>query len=142
MTEQRGAVPEGLPGGGGVHDHFKPYCGLTDVAHAFCNAHHLRELEALIELDEEPWATDMSDLLVEAGEAVKKAREAGHTAPSPPAVEDFVARYWGAVRAGLAFHRSLPPLEKRAKRPDQATARTQPARAPEDLQRRRPALPL
>jgi transposase len=115
VTEQRGAVPEGLTGGVVVHDHFKPYYGLTEVAHAFCNAHHLRELKALIELDEEPWATDMSDLLVEAGEAVKKAREAGHTALSPLAVEDFVARYWGAVRAGLAFHRSLPPLEKRAR---------------------------
>jgi hypothetical protein len=88
-------VPEGLTGGGVVHDHFKPYYGLTDVAHGFCNAHHLRELEARIELDEEPWATAMSDLLVDAGEAVKKAREAGHTALSPPAVEDFVARYWG-----------------------------------------------
>lgn len=115
VTEQRGAMPEGLMGGVVVHDHFKPYYGLTDVAHAFCNAHHLRELKALIELDQEPWAKDMSDLLVEANEAVKKAREAGETALSPAAVERFVARYWEAVRAGLAFHRSLPSLEKRAR---------------------------
>jgi len=52
----------------------------------------------------------MSDLLVEANEAVKKAREAGLTSLSPAAVAGFVDRYWEAVRAGLAFHRSLPPL--------------------------------
>jgi len=110
VTEQRGDVPQTLTGGVVVHDHFRPYYGLTDVAHAFCNAHHLRELKALIEIDQEPWAKDMSDLLVEANEAVKKAREAGLTSLSPAAVAGFVDRYWEAVRAGLAFHRSLPPL--------------------------------
>ena len=115
VTEQRSSVPQGLTGGVVVHDHFKPYNRLTGVAHAFCNAHHLRELKALIELDQEPWAKDMSDLLVEANEAVKKARQAGETALSPAAVDGFVARYWEAVRAGLAFHRSLPSLEKRAR---------------------------
>ena len=115
VTDKRGAVPKGLTGGVVVHDHFKPYCGLTGVDHAFCNAHHLRELKALIAFDEEPWAKDMSDRLVEANEAVKKAREAGETALSPAAVAGFVACYWQAVRGGLAFHRSLPALEKRAR---------------------------
>ena len=32
-----------------VHDHWKPYYTLTGVLHARCNAHHLRELKALIE---------------------------------------------------------------------------------------------
>jgi transposase len=115
VTEQRGDVPHDLTGGVVVHDHFKPYYGLTDVAHAFCNAHHRRELKALIELDQEPWAKDMSDRLVETNEAVNKAREAGETALSPAAIEGFVARYWEAVRAGLAFHRSLPSLKKRTR---------------------------
>ena len=133
VTEQRGAVPEGLTGGVVVHDHFKPYYGLTNVAHAFCNAHHLRELKALIELDEEPWAKAMSDLLVEANAAVTSAREAGETTLSPAAVEGFVARYWEAVRAGLAFHRSLPPLEKRARGRTKRRPGQQPARAAQDL---------
>jgi transposase len=114
VTEQRGAVPKDLTGGVVVHDHFKPYYGLTSLAHAFCNAHHLRELKALIEIDDEPWAKAMSELLVEANEAARKAREAGETALAPAVVEGFVARYWDAVRAGLAFHRSLPRLEKQA----------------------------
>ncbi len=112
---EAGAIAQGLEGSVVVHDHFKPYYGLTGVAHAFCNAHHLRELKALIELDEEPWAKDMSDLLVEANEAVRTAREEGATALPPAVIEGFVARYWKAIRAGLAYHRSLPPLERRAR---------------------------
>ena len=115
VTDERGAVPKDLTGGVVVHDHFKPYYGLTGVAHAFCNAHHLRELKALIEINAEPWAKDMSELLVAANEAVRKARDVGETALPPAAVEGFVARYWEAVRAGLAFHRSLPRLERRAR---------------------------
>jgi transposase len=115
VSEKRGAVPKNLEGGVVVHDHFKPYYGLTGVAHAFCNAHHLRELKALIELDNEPWAKDMRDLLVEANDAVCKAREAGETALPPAALQGFVDRYWQAVRAGLSFHRAMPPLERRAR---------------------------
>jgi len=115
VSEKRGAIAESLTGGVVVHDHFKPYYGLTGVAHAFCNAHHLRELKALIEIDEEPWAKDMSDLLVEANEAVRTARQEGAAALAPAAIEGFVARYWKAIRAGLAYHRSLPPLERRAR---------------------------
>jgi len=115
VSEKRGAVPTDLEGGVVVHDHFKPYYGLTGVAHAYCNAHHLRELKALIEFDAEPWAKDMRDLLVEANDAVRKAREKGATALAPPVIEGFVAQYWQAVRAGLAFHRALPPLKQCAK---------------------------
>jgi transposase len=110
--EKRGAVPEELQGGVVVHDHFRPYCGRMDkVAHAFCNAHILRELEAVIALDEEAWAVLMRDLLLEANAAVREAREAGARALPPEKVEAFVERYWAAIRQGLAFHRELPKLE-------------------------------
>jgi formate hydrogenlyase subunit 3/multisubunit Na+/H+ antiporter MnhD subunit len=42
VSEKRGDIAEDLAGGVVVHDHFRPYYGLTGVAHAFCNAHHLR----------------------------------------------------------------------------------------------------
>ena len=114
IASKRGAMPENLTGIA-LHDHWKPYYTLEGIRHALCNAHHLRELKALIELDSEPWAKDMSDLLVDANEAVKKARDEDATALPPAAIDGFVARYWEAVRAGLAFHRSLPSLEKRAR---------------------------
>ena len=110
--EKRGAVPEELKGGVVVHDHFRPYCGRMDkVAHAFCNAHILRELEGLIEFNSEPWPELMRDLLLEANAAVREARGAGAKALAPERVAAFVDRYWAAVRLGLAFHRELPKLE-------------------------------
>ncbi len=39
-----------------VHDHWKPYYTLKGVLHALCNAHHLRELQALVEIEKEDWA--------------------------------------------------------------------------------------
>lgn len=47
-----------------VHDHWKPYYQLEDVNHALCNAHHLRELKALAEIEQESWAVSMSKLLL------------------------------------------------------------------------------
>jgi hypothetical protein len=49
--EKRGDIPRNLKGGVVVHDHFKPYNTLVEIYHAFCNAHILRELEALIEFE-------------------------------------------------------------------------------------------
>jgi transposase len=115
-SNKRGEMPEGLEGGVVVHDGFKPYRNLDGAprppAHALCNAHHLRELKALIAFDNEPWATGMRDCLRNACHAVAQARARGETALSPAALQTFHARYFEALREGLAFHRSLPRLKK------------------------------
>jgi transposase len=113
--EKRGAIPQDLQGGVVVHDHFLPYRRLDTVAHAFCNAHILRELQSLIEFDKEPWAELMRDMLLAANVAVHKAREAGAHALAPHELDAFIDRYWAAVRLGLAFHRQLPKLERNPK---------------------------
>lgn len=46
-----------------IHDHWKPYYQLEGVSHGLCNAHHLRELKALEEIEHENWAKSMSKLL-------------------------------------------------------------------------------
>jgi transposase len=112
--EKRGDIPRDLQGGVVVHDHFLPYRAMDRVDHAFCNAHILRELQALIEIDGEPWAEAMRDTLLDANAAVNKARQAGETALPPETVAAFVERYWEAVRLGLSFHRQLPKLEQKA----------------------------
>jgi transposase len=111
--EKRGDIPRDLQGGVVVHDHFLPYRGMDAVDHAFCNAHILRELQALIEIDEEPWAEQMRAMLLDANAAVNKARDAGEAALPPKTVAAFVERYWDAVRLGLSFHRQLPKLEQK-----------------------------
>lgn len=54
------------------HDHWKSYYRYTDIIHALCNAHHLRELEAAYELDGQQWAQEMQNLLIEMKQATEK----------------------------------------------------------------------
>jgi transposase len=112
--EKRGDIPADLQGGVVVHDHFLAYRGMEGVDHAFCNAHILRELQALIEFEKEPWAELMRTMLLDANAAVNTARAAGETALPPKTIATFLERFWAAVRLGLAYHRQLPKLEKKA----------------------------
>lgn len=54
------------------HDHWKPYFRL-DCAHALCNAHHLRELTRAWEQDNQKWAKNVRELLLEINIAVDDA---------------------------------------------------------------------
>ena len=115
VSTRRGDLPEGLEGGIVVHDGFKPYASrLNGLAHALCNAHHLRELKALIAFDREPWAASMRDLLLEAKRTVDEARARAQTALAPDRLAALHKRYWEALREGLAYHRKLPRLPRHA----------------------------
>jgi transposase len=97
-----------------VHDHWLPYYGIPGVLHALCNAHHLRELKALIEIEKEDWARKMHRLLRRACHAVNLARERG--SPLKPCLIALIQRRYDAfVAEGLAFHEAQSPL-----RPDAA----------------------
>ena len=47
-----------------VHDHWKPYFGYTK-RHGLCNAHHLRELQWVIDFKNQKWAQSMKEFLIE-----------------------------------------------------------------------------
>jgi transposase len=98
-------------GGVVVHDHWRPYYRLETVDHAFCNAHLLRELQAVCEFDQEPWAEALRATLLDANQAVRTAQAQGATALAPETIKGFEDRYWAAVREGLALHRSLPAFD-------------------------------
>ena len=122
-SPRRGSLLEGLRGIL-VHDHWKPYFTVRDVLHSLCNAHHLRELQALVEIDREDWARRMQLLLRRANRAVRMALERG--IPLPRAlVEQIQRRYDQWVGEALAYHEAQPPL-----RPPQKGRRGRKKRRP------------
>ena len=96
-----------------VHGHWKPYYLMTGVLHALCNAHHLRELKALVEIEREEWARKMQRLLRRACHAVRLAREGG-VPLNPRLIELLHRRYDAILKEGIAFHESLPSLVRGA----------------------------
>jgi transposase len=96
-----------------VHDHWKPYYTMQGVLHALCNAHHLRELKALVEIEREDWARKMQRLLRRACHAANLARERG--VPLKPRLIECFERCYDAILAeGLGFHAAQVPLARAA----------------------------
>jgi transposase len=107
---KRGSMLENVVGIA-VHDHWKPYYTMPGVRHALCNAHHLRELKALIEIDQEDWARKMQVLLRRACHAANLARERG-VALKARLIARIQQRYDAIVTEGIAFHQAQPPLRR------------------------------
>ena len=94
-----------------IHDHWKPYYTMQGVLHALCNAHHLRELKALVEIEKEDWARQMQRLLRRACHVVNLARERG-LALEPRLIGLIERRYDAIVARGLAFHEAQSPVAR------------------------------
>jgi len=108
VDPKRGSLLDGLLGIV-VHDHWKPYYKLKGVIHALCNAHHLRELRALFETGDEPWALRMFHLLRRASHAVNLACQRGEPLRQS-LIDRFTRRYNEIVAEGIAFHEAQIPL--------------------------------
>ncbi len=98
-----------------IHDHWHPYFTMPGVLHGLCNAHHLRELRALIGIEKEPWARPMSRFLRQACHAANLARRRPSGLP-PRFLVYLFARYDRIVAQGLAFHTTQPPLQGSCRR--------------------------
>ena len=107
-SAKRGAMLAGVRGII-VHDFWRPYLAMIGVTHALCNAHHLRELKALVDIEQEPWAQAMHRFLRQACHAANLAR-AQQRSLSPRFLAWLSARYDRLLAQGLAFHESQPPL--------------------------------
>ena len=108
VSPKRGSLLENVLGIV-VHDHWKPYYTLKGVLHALCNAHHLRELQALVEIEKEDWARKMQRLLRRACHATNLARER-NVALSPGLIALFERCYDTVLTEGFAFHEAQPAL--------------------------------
>lgn len=98
-----------------VHDGFSPYRSYGS-AHQLCNAHHLRELAAV--LDTQPaqtWAEDLSRLLAEINDMTRYARTTGAHAISPRLLAAYRNRYDTLLAYAHALH--PPPAGRGARTP-------------------------
>lgn len=129
VSPKRGALLS-LTSGVIVHDHFKPYYLMKSVKHALCNAHHLRELKALIEIEKEPWAKRMFRLLLKANRAVEHAASQGFLLLNAATNRRIALLYDTLVERGLAFHEAQSPL------PHNRPSGAQPRRPGHNLLRR------
>jgi len=91
-----------------VHDHWEAYQQFDQCAHAFCHAHHLRELQRAIDQDQATWAEELKTLLLHIKEHVDQAKAAGQSALLPDQIAQFQAQYRGIVDRALQPYLTAP----------------------------------
>jgi transposase len=97
--------------GRAVHDDWASYFQY-EVAHALCNAHHLRSLLFLLEQYPQKWVQDLIDLLSKIKEKVEAVKRKAETALSIRQTNAFSQAYDELVRKGL---RANPPPKKNSR---------------------------
>ncbi len=111
-TDEIGILPEYQ--GIAVHDHWKSYF-LYRCRHALCNAHHLRELEFVVEQFNQPWAQKMVNLLLYSKELVEKAKAVGQRQIARSERMKIKQWYEQLIAEGLTANPPLPNNPERRK---------------------------
>ena len=98
-----------------VHDGWPQYRAYTSATHALCNAHHLRELLAIIEGDPESqsWAAKIDVLLRALHGTVEQAKAVGEQSLDPWTLAGYRAAYEQIIALG---HQQNPPPTKRTRK--------------------------
>jgi transposase len=84
-----------------LHDAWSAYFQYQRLLHALCNAHHLRNLTAIVENDQQQWAAWMIACLLSAKQLVAEARQAGETELPADCLERIHQIYDAIVWLGL-----------------------------------------
>ncbi|MBE9111779.1 IS66 family transposase [Nodosilinea sp. LEGE 07298] len=113
--------------GTAVHDGWKSY-QRYDCEHSLCNAHHLRELQYILEHYAQPWAFQMSLLLVTIHHHVEAAKAQGQRTLSQQDLAAFEARYQAILAQGLADNPLPSPGPASAKKRKRGRPRRSPPR--------------
>ncbi|MCP5016270.1 MAG: IS66 family transposase [Ketobacter sp.] len=106
---------EGMKAGGilpefqgrAIHDHWKSYLTF-DCDHGFCNAHHLRELQFVLDQYEQDWAQEMSQLLLDIKAEVERTPAEMMSLP-PDRLTYYEGEYDKVIAKGLEAN---PPPEE------------------------------
>jgi transposase len=116
-TDAIGILPEFT--GTLVHDNWATYFQYQLLLHALCNAHHLRELTALVENEQQQWAALMIMCLLSAKQLVAEAYQSGETELSVEQLQRIHQMYDAIVAFGLEENPlpdEHPPPVKRGRR--------------------------
>jgi len=110
--------------GRGMHDRFASYDGYG-CAHSICGAHLLRDCAAVAQQEQQEWAGQMQDFLLDLHEACQQWRLLHLKAV--PAIErdDWIARYFEILATGYAAQAppAAAPVEKRQGKLKQSPAK-------------------
>jgi len=107
-----------------IHDHWEAYQQFERCDHAFCNAHHLRELQRAIDQDQAVWAEEMKPLFLEIKEQVDQMKGAGQSALSPAQIDQCQTRDRGIVDQAVQPYLTTPPASAPPTRGRQKQSRT------------------
>jgi transposase len=99
-------------GGRSVHDGWSSYW-LYGCLHALCHVHHLRELNFLEEEQQQSWAAELKEVLLDRKAACDQARESGRRALDPVEIADWLARYERVLEEGYQANPPDPPPKSR-----------------------------
>ncbi len=102
-----------------VHDAWATYFIYQLIIHVSCNAHHLRDLTAIVENDQQQWAALMITFLLAAKQQVDEAQHEGQTELPTDQVERIYQLYDTIVSLGLAENpipEANPPPVKQGRR--------------------------
>jgi transposase len=103
--------------GRAVHDHWQSYFTFENCQHALCNAHHLRELQFVVDQYGQNWAQEMAQLLLDIKDEIDAA-PLHQTALCPERCAHFEQRYDELLAQGLAANPppATPPPKKRGRK--------------------------
>jgi transposase len=93
--------------GRAVHDHWPSYQTFDNCDHAYCNSHHLRELQFITDQYQQPWAQQMAQLLLDIKAEVAQTALVAATLP-PERITYFEQRYDHILQQGFAAN--PPPV--------------------------------
>lgn len=100
-----------------MHDHWQSYFTFDHCQHALCNAHHLRELQFVVDQYQQPWAEEMSQVLLDIKAEVAAAPPA-QMSLAPERLTHFEQRYDQVISQGLNANPppDRPPPKKRGRK--------------------------
>jgi transposase len=95
--------------GRALHDHWRPYFTFEQCQHALCNAHHLRELQFVVDQYQQSWAEEMIHVLLTI-KAEVEAAPLEHMSLASERLTHFERRYDEVISQGLKANPSLAEL--------------------------------